>query len=640
MQVQESLETMRDSSDASARAVPAGERPAWWVDKNEAGKRGDTPSPLQKAVSRAMRDVVMVRAIDDHVTKQPGMLSFLAGETFAVLGKPTKTYWKGQHKGKIGRFPAAKVALIDDDASLTSNPAALVTSAVSPSADTLAQLSPRSRLEAKTMQFFRVRAIADYLPEHGAGKLRFTDGESFCVLSRDTPDWWKGQHKGRIGRFPRDHVVEIDEAGNEIVPRPALGEVRLDSALSSRALYDDDASNSGASNNGAAPPLPAAAGDSDDGGDDDASSAAAAAAAAAAVASANVTPITTKKPQQLQLHGSPPPHHSPRQASPRQASPRHNDESTSPRPGSAAVGTRVERGSMAHRRARAAVVEAEKKIASTIVDEETANRRLQELQAIVANNEASCVAFKRQIDSLDQEIKSKKVSKKDRERMVSVLDGINVEYAQQLAAQTSLQRQVDEATARADAARFAGVEARRLFETRAAELQRIQEREERRRSALVEPLSHASSGGSSTHTTATNNSNSSKADESSETSSTNAAGDAFESPVATLNARSRSSLSISTVPVAAERTSARESPRQRRDTAPAPAPPAEPLGKRVSSWVRAKVPVEPSAAHVMLASIDVTPPPSQEPPELPPALPPMENVVGNSPPTTLKRSEV
>ena len=42
-----------------------------------------------------MKNVVAVRAIADHVTTQPGLLSFIAGETFAVVAKPSKTWWKG-----------------------------------------------------------------------------------------------------------------------------------------------------------------------------------------------------------------------------------------------------------------------------------------------------------------------------------------------------------------------------------------------------------------------------------------------------------------------------------------------------------------------------------------------------------------
>ena len=80
--------------------------------------------------------------------------------------------------------------------------------------------------DAKTMQFFRVRAIADYLPKR-RGLLRFAEGESFAVIARDSPDWWKGQHKGSIGRFPRDHVVAVDEDGNEIGERPSVGDVSL-----------------------------------------------------------------------------------------------------------------------------------------------------------------------------------------------------------------------------------------------------------------------------------------------------------------------------------------------------------------------------------------------------------------------------
>ena len=39
-------------------------------------------------------------------------------------------------------------------------------------------------------------------------------------------DRWKGNHKGRVGFFPRDHVVEVGEDGSEVAPRPAIGEVQ------------------------------------------------------------------------------------------------------------------------------------------------------------------------------------------------------------------------------------------------------------------------------------------------------------------------------------------------------------------------------------------------------------------------------
>ncbi len=636
----------KDGSDKGGKGdkggADKGERPAWWVDKS-ADKPGTPTSPLQKAVSRSLRDVVMVRAIEDCVTKQPGMLSFLAGEVFAVLGKPTKTYWKGQHKGKIGRFPASKVQLMApaadaDDAAAGSPSAASVAavslSTVSPTPEMLAQLSPRSRLEAKTMQYFRVRAIADFLPKSGAGMLRFNEGESFCVLSRDSADWWKGQHKGRIGRFPRDHVVEIDEAGSEVVPRPKVGEVQLDGPTP-RKLFEDEASGSGRTES--------ASKSEPDKSDSESDSDAPAAAAAVAplvqkpTVPASLPPPPSKaKASKASKAASPSPADGDSAASPRRSSTPRGTGSSSPRSSSLGIATATaataagvtstsptsgggsssttststsatanaktgERGSMAHRRARVAVVEAEKKIASAQVEEEIANRRLQELQTLVGNNDASCVAFKRQIDSLDMEIKSKKVSKRDRERMISVLEGINVEYTQQVTAQTELQRQVNEATARADAARFAGVEARRLFETRTAELLRIQERDERRKSGAITEKPAAA-----------------KNDESSESSTTHV-DTPLESPIST---HRRSSLSISSTPVS--------------DDAPAAAPAL--VERRSSAWVRAKVPVEPSAVQQVLASNAAavaaaagTAPSSvpQLPPQSPPQLPP-------TPPSTLK----
>jgi hypothetical protein len=87
-----------------------------------------------------MKDVVMVRAIEDNKVKQAGMLPFVAGESFAVLAKPSKTFWKGRHKGRVGRFPANKVVEIDDNQQPLDD-------TVAP-AD-LRSLSPRSRLEVK-----------------------------------------------------------------------------------------------------------------------------------------------------------------------------------------------------------------------------------------------------------------------------------------------------------------------------------------------------------------------------------------------------------------------------------------------------------------------------------------------------------
>jgi hypothetical protein len=647
MVLEEKMEGLRDDGDSGRDKDGAdkggkgdkggadkGERPAWWVDKS-ADKPGTPTSPLQKAVSRSLRDVVMVRAIEDCVTKQPGMLSFLAGEVFAVLGKPTKTYWKGQHKGKIGRFPASKVQLMApaadaDDAAAGSPSAASVAavslSTVSPTPEMLAQLSPRSRLEAKTMQYFRVRAIADFLPKSGANMLRFNEGESFCVLSRDSADWWKGQHKGRIGRFPRDHVVEIDEAGSEVVPRPKVGEVQLDGPTP-RKLFEDEASGSGRTES-ASKSEP----DKSDSESDSDAPAAAVAPLAQKPAVPSSPPPTKAKASKASKAASPAPAGGDSAASPRGSSTPRGTGSSSPRSSTAATAAAAasggagvpsgspmgggggsssttstssatanaktgERGSMAHRRARVAVVEAEKKIASAQVEEEIANRRLQELQTLVGNNDASCVAFKRQIDSLDMEIKSKKVSKRDRERMISVLEGINVEYTQQVTAQTELQRQVNEATARADAARFAGVEARRLFETRTAELLRIQERDERRKSGAIAEKPAA------------------KNDESSESSTTHV-DTPLESPT---SAHRRSSLSISSTPVS--------------DDAPAAAPAL--VERRSSAWVRAKVPVEPNAVQQVLASnaaaaaAAATTTVPQLPPQSPPQLPP-------TPPSTLK----
>jgi hypothetical protein len=626
MKVEEKLDALRASDDSDRSKLPAGERPAWWVDKEEAAKRTSSPkSPLQKAVSRAMRDVVMVRATDDCITKQPGMLSFLSGEVFAVLAKPSKTYWKGQHKGKIGRFPAAKVEPIAD-----TDPAALYSAGVSPSAEALAQLSPRSRLEAKTLQFFRVRAIADYLPASGGAHLRFSEGESFCVLSRETPDWWKGQHKGRIGRFPRDHVVEIDEAGDEIAPRPQVGEVPLTGSPSHRGgkLFDDDISREDESStshtshtNDSSKPL----NDSDKKRKKKKRETIAFISSSNSSLAIDSSGAPTSPPVSARASGvASPTSASPRNASPRATSPRATSpratpsEVTSPAITSTRSSKRASSpaaGSMMYRRALAGVEEAQRKLTTAVGEEEAANDTLRGLHAVVVSNDASCLAFQRQIESLEQEIKSKKVSKRERERMNGVLDGIKVEYDDQRGKQSTLQRQVDEATARADAARFAGVEARRLFETRTLELQRIIDREGRRgglaQSAPVDaPLSPVAPAEPAA-----------------------VAADANSS----YSAAVRQALNR-TSPTRA-RTSSKGDVRVSADLPQVSAADSKAVTDapvRVGSWVRAKIPLEPSAAVIAasgLAAASVAVDSSNGPPPLPP----MENVVQDSPNGTLLR---
>jgi hypothetical protein len=572
-----------------------------------------------------MRDVVMVRAIDDCITKQPGMLSFLSGEVFAVLAKPSKTYWKGQHKGKIGRFPAAKVEPIAD-----ADPAALYSAGVSPSAEALAQLSPRSRLEAKTLQFFRVRAIADYQPAAGGAHLRFSEGESFCVLSRETPDWWKGQHKGRIGRFPRDHVVEIDEAGDEIAPRPRVGEVPLTGSPSHRGgkLFDDDTSvsslheeDSTTSTTTSHTTTTTDSSKLNDSGKKRKKKKRETIAFIASGASSSTAIDSSGAPLTPKSGGatSPPVSARASAASPRAtaASPRAtaaSPQADAPSP-AAVASTRSGSskrasspvGSMMYRRALAGVEEAQRKLTTAVGEEEAANDTLRGLHAVVVSNDASCLAFQRQIESLEQEIKSKKVSKRERERMNGVLDGIKVEYDEQRGKQSTLQRQVDEATARADAARFAGVEARRLFETRSLELQRIIDREGRRGGlAQSAPV------------------------------------DAPQVPTAADVAADASASYSAAVRQALNRTSptrARASSKgDVRADLPPPASAADTKAVadapvRVGSWVRAKIPLEPSAA-VLAASGLVA---ASVAADGPPPLPPMENVVQDSPNGTLLR---
>jgi len=57
-----------------------------------------------------------------------------------------------------------------------------------------------------------VRAIADFHSDKKE-ELHFDKGDVITILEKHSSEWWRGEHKGKVGLFPRSHVLGVNEPG-------------------------------------------------------------------------------------------------------------------------------------------------------------------------------------------------------------------------------------------------------------------------------------------------------------------------------------------------------------------------------------------------------------------------------------------
>jgi hypothetical protein len=82
-------------------ANEAASRPAWWL----------ATDVQRRPVPAVLRQVRQCTALVDHVATNPKMLSFRAGETFAILSRHSSLMYKARHKQRVGLVPCAAVTL-------------------------------------------------------------------------------------------------------------------------------------------------------------------------------------------------------------------------------------------------------------------------------------------------------------------------------------------------------------------------------------------------------------------------------------------------------------------------------------------------------------------------------------------------
>lgn len=120
--VRDTVDLLADVQAHLLAANVASTRPVWWAEPTDAPRR---------ALPQVLRQVRQCTALVDYVASNPKMLSFRAGESFAVLSRHSSRFYKARHKQRVGLVPCSAVRMLDE-------------SAASGGADASSSVTPRS----------------------------------------------------------------------------------------------------------------------------------------------------------------------------------------------------------------------------------------------------------------------------------------------------------------------------------------------------------------------------------------------------------------------------------------------------------------------------------------------------------------
>uniref|UniRef100_A0A8C3Q3Q8 Intersectin-1 n=1 Tax=Geospiza parvula TaxID=87175 RepID=A0A8C3Q3Q8_GEOPR len=153
----------------------------------------ESPASLKRVASPAAKAAVsgeeIAQVIASYTATGPEQLTLAPGQLILIRKKNPGGWWEGelQARGKkrqIGWFPANYVKLLSPGTS-KSTPTELPR----PAAPSVCQ----------------VIGMYDYSAQND-DELAFSKGQIITVLSREDPDWWKGEVNGHVGLFPSNYV--------------------------------------------------------------------------------------------------------------------------------------------------------------------------------------------------------------------------------------------------------------------------------------------------------------------------------------------------------------------------------------------------------------------------------------------------
>uniref|UniRef100_A0A8C7VCY8 Intersectin-1 n=1 Tax=Oncorhynchus mykiss TaxID=8022 RepID=A0A8C7VCY8_ONCMY len=178
----------------------------WWFGEVQ-GQRGWFPKSYVKLISGPVRKKQPLRGKTGSLGKKPEIAQVIApytatgaeqltlapGQLILIRKKNPGGWWEGelQARGKkrqIGWFPANYVKLLSPSTSKT----------------TPTEPTP-PKLPMPSAAVCQVIGMYDYMAQND-DELPFGKGQIINVLSREDPDWWKGELNGSVGLFPSNYV--------------------------------------------------------------------------------------------------------------------------------------------------------------------------------------------------------------------------------------------------------------------------------------------------------------------------------------------------------------------------------------------------------------------------------------------------
>lgn len=132
----------------------------------------------------------IAQVIASYTATGPEQLTLAPGQLILIRKKNPGGWWEGelQARGKkrqIGWFPANYVKLLSPG-----------TSKITPTE------LPKTAVQPAVCQ---VIGMYDYTAQND-DELAFSKGQIINVLSKEDPDWWKGEVSGQVGLFPSNYV--------------------------------------------------------------------------------------------------------------------------------------------------------------------------------------------------------------------------------------------------------------------------------------------------------------------------------------------------------------------------------------------------------------------------------------------------
>ncbi|XP_030850120.1 intersectin-1-like [Strongylocentrotus purpuratus] len=138
-------------------------------------------------------------------------LSLTAGQLIMVRKKNASGWWEGelQARGKkrqIGWFPANYVKLMESAGKVTTpGETSKSPSILTPPSQANQRLTPGIDMVCQVITIYQYA-------QQNEDELSFQKGMVINVLSKEDPDWWRGELNGSEGVFPSNYVQELGDS--------------------------------------------------------------------------------------------------------------------------------------------------------------------------------------------------------------------------------------------------------------------------------------------------------------------------------------------------------------------------------------------------------------------------------------------